>query len=80
MVGDFNVTPWSPLFADLLRDSGLADSCRGFGWQPTWPTRLPAMFRIPIDHCLHGAGVAIVDRRVGPEIGSDHLPLLLELR
>ena len=80
MVGDFNVTPWSPMFADVLRDSGLADSCQGFGWQPTWPTRLPAMFRIPIDHCLHGAAVAVVDRRVGPDIGSDHLPLLLELR
>ncbi len=78
LLGDLNTTPWSPVFADLLEKTGLRDSARGFGVQPTWPTQLgPA--GIPIDHCLHSPGVIVVDRSTGPPIGSDHRPLLVDL-
>jgi endonuclease/exonuclease/phosphatase (EEP) superfamily protein YafD len=80
LAGDFNMTCWSPAFADLLEDSGLSDSTRGFGPQTTWPTTLPLPCRIPIDHCLHTPDFEVVDRRVGPDIGSDHLPLIVDLR
>lgn len=76
--GDLNCTPWSPHFADLLRDGGLIDSRRGFGHQATWPASLPGL-RIPIDHCLVSPSVRVLSRRVGPPVGSDHLPVLVEL-
>lgn len=52
LVGDLNTTMWSPYFRDLIRESGLRDARLGFGLLPSWPAPLPAMLRIPIDHCL----------------------------
>ncbi len=78
LVGDLNTTPWSPHFTRLLRDSGLRDSARGWGVQPTWPDFNP-LLRIPIDHLLHAPGISIVKRRVGPPAGSDHFPLIVDV-
>lgn len=80
LLGDFNTTAFSPIFDEVLAISGLLDSTRGFGPQPSWPAGLPWVLRIPIDHCLHSADLSVTERRVGPSIGSDHLPILLELR
>jgi endonuclease/exonuclease/phosphatase (EEP) superfamily protein YafD len=77
VVGDMNRTDGSPTFADFLDRTGLRDTRLGFGHQPSWPVGSP--YRIPIDHAFVGPGLAVVDRRLGPEIGSDHLPLLVEL-
>ena len=52
LVGDLNVTMWSPYFQRLLRDSGLRDARRGYGLQTTWPVPLPSFLRLAIDHCL----------------------------
>ena len=35
-VGDFNLTPWSPHFQDLLSRGDLRDSSLGRGIQNTW--------------------------------------------
>jgi endonuclease/exonuclease/phosphatase (EEP) superfamily protein YafD len=78
LVGDLNVTPWSPYFGRLLRDANLEDSMKGHGPQFTWPAQLWPV-RLPIDHCLYSAGVRIVDRQVGPYVGSDHYPLVVDL-
>lgn len=78
LVGDLNITPYSPYFGDFLRNSGLRDSRNGFGIQPTWPTFNP-LFYIPIDHCLVSDSVAVRDRKTGPRIGSDHLPVIVEV-
>ncbi|MFW6157893.1 MAG: endonuclease/exonuclease/phosphatase family protein, partial [Planctomycetota bacterium] len=77
LLGDLNVTPFSPWFRRFLDESGLRDSSLGHGYQATWPTYAPA-FLIPIDHCLYSAGIRIADRRIGPAIGSDHLPLIVD--
>jgi endonuclease/exonuclease/phosphatase (EEP) superfamily protein YafD len=77
LLGDLNITPWSPHFRDLLRDSGLRDTQRGQGLQPSWPW-LPWPCRIPIDHALVSKEVKVVERKLGPNIGSDHLPVVLE--
>lgn len=77
VAGDFNASHWSSAFGDML--DPLVDSARGFGIQPTFPTALPAVFRIPIDHVLHGPEFRVVDRWLGPELGSDHLPLVVDL-
>lgn len=77
LVGDLNVTSFSPYFHDLLRDSGLRDSQLGFGVQPTWSTDMP-LLRIPIDHCLTSSQIDIHNRRVGPHVGSDHFGLIID--
>ena len=78
VLGDLNTTSSSPFFQDFLAASGLHDSRAGFGWQPTWPAG-NALLRIPIDHCLVEPGVQVLDRQVGPDIGSDHLPIRAQL-
>jgi endonuclease/exonuclease/phosphatase (EEP) superfamily protein YafD len=77
LLGDLNVSPWSSHFRRLLRESGLRDSSQGRGVLPTWPTFSP-LLRIPIDHCLYSQGIAIVDRRTGPHVGSDHFPVIVD--
>lgn len=74
VVGDMNITPFSPYFAEFLSKSGLQDTRRRWGFHITWPTH-PIPLWIPIDHCLAAPelNVASVDR--GPNIGSDHYPL-----
>lgn len=77
LLGDLNVTPWSYHFRRLLARSGLRDSTKGYGVQPTWPNRNP-LLRIPIDHCLHSEHIAIVNRQVGEDVASDHYPLIVD--
>jgi endonuclease/exonuclease/phosphatase (EEP) superfamily protein YafD len=78
VLGDLNASCWSAPFQQLLETAGLKNSARGFGIQPTWPTWMPLLM-IPIDHCLHSPDLHVLDRRVGPNVGSDHLPLFVEL-
>ena len=74
VVGDFNATPWSSAFRALQVRGGLADTARGRGLQPSWPSGWgPAM--IPIDNALHTGGLVAVDRETGPSFGSAHRPL-----
>jgi endonuclease/exonuclease/phosphatase (EEP) superfamily protein YafD len=77
VLGDLNVSPFSPQFQTLLSDSRLKSAAQGFGWQPTWPTFLPPA-GIQIDHALTGAGVFVTSFRRGSPVGSDHLPIVIE--
>ncbi len=77
LAGDMNRTEGSPFFADFLRDSGLRDSRLGYGRQPSWPAW--SFYRIPIDHAFVSDELAVVGRRLGSAIGSDHLPLILDV-
>jgi endonuclease/exonuclease/phosphatase (EEP) superfamily protein YafD len=77
VLGDLNVTPWNHHFRRLLARTGLRDSMKGFGVQPTWPNFNP-LLRIPIDHCLHSADIAVVDRKVGESVSSDHYPVIVD--
>ena len=79
LCGDFNITPWSRPFRRMEREGKLVDSTRGFGFQPTWPVDRPWL-RVPIDHCLVSPNIQVVQRKVGPRIGSDHLPLIVDIR
>jgi endonuclease/exonuclease/phosphatase (EEP) superfamily protein YafD len=74
LVGDLNTTPWSPAFKDLLQVTGLQNSMKGFGIQPSWPSFIPPLW-IPLDHLLHSPDLSIQTRKAGPDIGSDHFPL-----
>jgi endonuclease/exonuclease/phosphatase (EEP) superfamily protein YafD len=80
LIGDLNTTVWSPFYFQLVEESGLVDARKGFGLLPTWPANfsLP-VFRIPIDHCLISPLVEVKNIRTGPYLGSDHLPLIVDL-
>ena len=78
VIGDLNLTPWSPRFRALLDDGGLGDSRVGFGHHATWPVWFPLLL-IPIDHVLADPEIKVYRREVGPAVGSDHYPVLVEL-
>lgn len=77
LLGDLNATPWSACFKPLLKQANLRDASQGHGVLPTWPTFLPIML-IPLDHCLHSAGVRPMRESLGPKTGSDHYPVVLD--
>lgn len=77
VVGDLNCTPWSPRFVDLLREGRLRDTGAQEILRPSWPAAL-GVFGIPLDHCLVGPGLRVHARRIGPRIGSDHRPLIVD--
>lgn len=77
VTGDFNATPWSYPFRQLI-EGGLIDSEKGFGLQPSFPAD-PVWARVPIDHLLHNQGFEVSDRQLDPPLGSDHLPLVVDL-
>lgn len=79
MLGDFNITPWSPHFRAFLDASGLHDCTLGHGLDPTWPSQVIAL-GIRIDHCFASPHWRSLDARVGPAVGSDHRPMLVELQ
>lgn len=78
MAGDFNVTEFSPHFATFVVQSGLQWASQGAGWQPTWPTFLP-VGDIQIDHAFVSPGIAVRRFARGPNIGSDHRPIIIDL-
>ena len=78
VAGDFNATPWSVAYREFTATSGLVDTALGHGLEPTWNARLPAP-RIPIDHVFTSRDVRVMRRAVGPDIGSDHLPVEVDL-
>lgn len=79
LVGDLNTTSWSPWFRELIDISNMRDSRLGFGVQPSWPGRAAAI-GIAIDHVLISRDIAVERRMVGPDIGSDHRPVTVDLR
>ncbi len=79
VAGDLNAGPWSWAFARMAELGDLQDSARGFGLQLTFPATANPALRVPIDHLLHSEGVTVVGRRLGPRLGSDHFPLVVDL-
>ncbi len=77
LMGDLNTSPWGHAFRRLKKDSGLLDSASGFGIQPSWPAG-NFLLRIPIDHALHSPEIRVQDRRICPDVGSDHFALIFE--
>jgi endonuclease/exonuclease/phosphatase family metal-dependent hydrolase len=79
VIGDFNITPWSPPFWKLLKDGRLSDSSWYRGYFPSWPAGL-SMGAIQIDHALVSENVKILERRVLPDTGlSDHRPIVISI-
>ena len=79
VVGDLNASPWSWTFGRLTDDGNLRNSQIGFGLQPSFSANSVLPLRVPIDHLLHSEELRVRDRRLGPALGSDHFPLIVDL-
>lgn len=85
VLGDLNETPYGRAYATFLAATGMRPARSVAGFSPTWPTRVagqsvPHLLRIPIDHCLLSPDLLPVSFVVGPDIGSDHLPIVASVR
>ncbi len=80
VVGDLNAMPWSRPLRSLREVTGLVDSLRGRGVQPSWPAEMPWIGRITIDHVLHSTHLVTEERALGGFVGSDHRPAYAQLR
>ena len=79
-VGDFNITPYSYFFSRFKEKVGLKNTMAGFGPQNSWPSVSPIdILRIPIDHIFVSKNMQVLERRVGPNLGSDHFPIIVKL-
>ena len=74
MAGDLNITPWARgLFAvdmQMRRANGMAAS---------WPNAWGGLSVLPLDHVLASPGWQLVDAHTGPDLGSDHRPMVVRL-
>jgi endonuclease/exonuclease/phosphatase (EEP) superfamily protein YafD len=70
VVGDLNATPWSAGMRIVTKDGKLGFRSLSPPWIPTW--RADTMFAIPIDHALCTKPLVITQRKIGPDVGSDH--------
>ncbi len=78
LAGDFKQTPWSPRFRKLLKETGLRNAASGQGLAPTWHIFPGFMGGVVIDHVLHTPGITVLERDVGPYLGSDHRPVVVD--
>lgn len=78
VMGDMNITSFSPYFQQLLTDGRLRSAAEGFGWQPSWPSFFP-LAGIQIDHTLVNSRVVVEHFNRGAATGSDHLPVVADL-
>jgi endonuclease/exonuclease/phosphatase (EEP) superfamily protein YafD len=77
LTGDFNSTPWS--FSRRRQDAafGLERRTRALS---TWPANGPfGLALLPIDHVYAGSDWRTVSIARGPQLGSDHYPIVAVL-
>jgi endonuclease/exonuclease/phosphatase (EEP) superfamily protein YafD len=77
IIGDFNITPWSPYFEEFIQKARLRDTRKGIGVYPTWLAQFPPL-AIPIDHGLTSNGIKVSSFSLGTSFDSDHLPIILD--
>jgi endonuclease/exonuclease/phosphatase (EEP) superfamily protein YafD len=77
LVGDFNASPFSYPYRQLLSATDLSDCAEGFGYQATWQYRpFVPLLGISLDHCFHSPELSVAESFVGEDIGSDHRPIV----
>lgn len=76
--GDFNSPAWSGLMQSIMANGKLHSAASSHGWKPTWPTAF-RQAGVGIDHCLVDDKVQADSFEVGPDVGSDHYPLCIDI-
>lgn len=80
LVGDLNTSMFTAIYRQALKRSQLLDGRRGRGMLPTWPVNSGplTLLRVPLDHVWYSWELHLHRIELGPNIGSDHLPLLVD--
>lgn len=76
VIGDFNTTPWSTSFRRFEKESQLLDTSRGTIFEASWNVWRPD--RLLIDHAFISRHWQLLRREIGPDVGSDHRPLMIQ--
>lgn len=76
IAGDFNTTRWAASWRAFRDDSGLRHMGR---FLPSWPAGSLFWPQIAIDHAWASPGLRFERVALGADVGSDHLPLLVEV-
>lgn len=79
VMGDFNVAAWSHTAEEFKRIGQYLDVRVGRGPIPSFDANSRLM-RFPIDHLYVTPDVALVDFSRGETVGSDHFPMIVQLR
>lgn len=84
VMGDFNETPFGAAYRAFIARTGFIPCRRVAGRAPTWPRRVmgdwtPVELGIPIDHCFVSPAFEPITFAVGPDVGSDHLPIVADV-
>jgi endonuclease/exonuclease/phosphatase (EEP) superfamily protein YafD len=83
LAGDWNTPVWSPTYARMLQASGLEATERS-AWPAAsrlfWRNRGVTLIGSPVDHVAVSEGIAVADHFLGPDFGSDHLPVVVDLK
>ena len=78
LLGDLNASPWSAPMRQIFAETDLRHGSHGHGIRPTWwfGTQLLAL---PYDHILVSSEWQVLTYEIGPDIGSDHFPVLADV-
>jgi len=77
LTGDFNTTPSAAQLRDFAKSFDLHAAPALTG---TWRADLPGLMRVTIDNILASKDLNLSHREVGPDDGSDHRPVYVEIR
>lgn len=77
LAGDFNSTPSGAQLHDFAKGLDLHAAPAVTG---TWRADLPGLLRVTIDNVLASSDLNLSSREVGPDDGSDHRPVYVEIR
>ena len=78
ILGDFNTTRWSKWFKKARDISGLRDAQEGHGYDISWSPLSQKLLvaGLHIDQMLVSNDIVVIERNFGPDLGSDHLPVV----
>jgi len=87
ILGNTNCSNWSSTIKTFLSDCNLKDTQDGFMTIPTWPARtgkiienVPIPPFVAIDNIFVSKGFDVLERKVGPALGADHMPIFVKLQ
>jgi len=81
VAGDFNMPVDSTIYRETWNTyvNAFSTEGAGYGWT-VWDGPQGIVFGARIDHVLVGAGFDVLLSKTGPDVGSDHLPLIADIR